>query len=266
MSVHLELRKSAGLRLCRSAVQVLTSIVLKRIRKIVLFLTSRSVTMSPKSLVLHLTSRSAPLPILNNARLHMNSNVTRYTRRNAPLLTNMNVQLRMRRNAKQHTKKNVHTAVVRKPQRNIAIRFLEKRATRFLGKLVTRSPSSLVNRSQRSIAIKFLKNVATRFPSRAVRKFPGKVVILNQGRIATTSHLKLVSSCPRTTALMFLSISVVILSNRIVSRFISPSAKAFLRRRVRKFLFRSKCLRKCVLVVMVAFSRLNIIDLFIKKK
>merc|ERR1719481_139505 len=140
MSVHLELRKSAGVRQGRSAVQVLTSIVLKRIRKIVLFLTSRSVTMSPKSLVLHLTSRSALLPILNNARLHTNSNVIRYTRKNAPLLTNMSVQPLTKRNAKQRTKKNVHMSVVRRPQRNIAIRFLGNPATGFLGKLVTRSP------------------------------------------------------------------------------------------------------------------------------
>merc|ERR1711872_1149854 len=146
MSVHLGLRKSAGLRLLKSAVQVLTSIVLKRIRKIVLFLTSRSVTMSPKSRVLHLMSRSALLPTLNNARLHTNSNATRYTRKNAPLLTNMSVQPLTKRNAKQHTKKNVHMAVVRRPQRNIAIRFLGNPATRFLGKLVSRSPSSPANR------------------------------------------------------------------------------------------------------------------------
>merc|ERR1712042_252688 len=94
MSVHLGLRKSAGLRLLKNAVQVLTSIVLKRIRNIVLFLTSRSVTTSPKSRVLHPTSTSALLPTLNNARLHTNSNLIRYTRRNA----------------KQHTKKNVHMA------------------------------------------------------------------------------------------------------------------------------------------------------------
>merc|ERR1712240_792293 len=135
MSVHLGLRKSAGLRLSKNAVQVLTSIVLKRIRKIVLFLTSRSVTTSPKSRVLHPTSRSALLPTLNNARLHTNSNVIRYTSKNAPLLTNTSVQLRMRRNAKQHTKKNVHMAVVRRPQRKFAIRFLGNPATRFLGKL-----------------------------------------------------------------------------------------------------------------------------------